>query len=203
MSTARRTILTGAIIALAVPVIARQEDADVSKRDDDPRDKPFLYMPISLRTVENVLERGTEEWARSFDFDAEQLETMKKVVKDNFIPFLKKNRGTLGDLISEFTETQTGVDPPTVDDVADWAERTLPVFNRFKDMLDDITDKMRPHMTEDQQFSLDSQRAAMQRAGFGGQILADVTTHRAEAEAPDPGRLREVGRGTEDDLVAA
>jgi hypothetical protein len=67
--------------------------------------------------------------------------------------------------VSDFIEVQTGAESPDVDDVAEWAERALPVLNRFKDMLDDVRDEMRVHMTEDQQFDLDAQHAAMQ-AGF-------------------------------------
>ncbi|MCH7870107.1 MAG: hypothetical protein IID33_00240 [Planctomycetes bacterium] len=160
MTTFARSLLTGVMLTLIVPAGTQQNEAS-----DREREKPLLYVPISLATVENLIERGTDDWARSFDFDDEQLETMRRIVKDTFIPFLRKNRGTLGDLLSEFIEVQTGVESPDVDGVAEWAERALPVLNRFKDMLDDTTDQMREHMTEDQQFSLDAQHAAMQ-AGF-------------------------------------
>ncbi len=160
MNTFARSMMIGVIGALALPAGAQETEAEARERE-----KPLLYMPISLRTVENMLERGTDEWARSHHFDDEQLETMHRIVKDNFIPFLKKNRGTLGDLVSDFIEVQTGVESPDIDDLAEWAERALPVLNRFKDMLDDTFDQMGEHLTEDQQFSLNAQHAAMQ-AGF-------------------------------------
>lgn len=166
MIRAARLTLTGTVLALVASAAGQVDSDDRPGRDDDSeRDKPFFYMPISLATVENVLERGTDDWARGYDFDDEQRETMRQVVKDHFIPFLRKNRGTLQDLVAQFIEVQTGLDSPEIDGVADWAQRALPLLNQFKDMLDDTTEEMRAHMTEDQQLELDGQHAAMQ-AGF-------------------------------------
>lgn len=166
MIKAARSTLSGAVLALVVSAAGQVDSNSSPPRDSDSdRDKPFFYVPISLATVENVLERGTDDWTRGYDFDDEQRETMRQVVKDHFIPFLRKNRGALQDLFSQFIEVQTGLDSPDIDDVADWAERALPVLNQFKEMLDDTTEELRGHMTEDQQLELDGQRAAMQ-AGF-------------------------------------
>src|SRR5690606_15105974 len=87
----------------------------------------------------------------------------QELLKERIPSWLKANRAEIQTLINQFYEAQLHDEPPSVEAVAQWAQRALPLFNEFTDeVLVGITDDMRNYMTDEQTDKLDVELAAFE-----------------------------------------
>lgn len=112
------------------------------------------------RMIELFIDRFTENLSGAYNFDDDQLQNTRALIKERIPGWLQQNRSQLMQLTNEFVESAFGDQPPDPAQVAGWAQRALPLLQDFTQLTDGIADDMRPFLTEDQQTILNGQRAA-------------------------------------------
>ena len=147
------------ILTALTPVFAQNDER---KRDKE----PLFSVPVTQTTIENFLTRAVEDMARRYELDDEQFELADEILKKRVVGFIRGNRVQMQKLIQEFTEVQTGFEPPEVDFVTEWATRALPLMEKARDELGEIVGDMRDFMTDDQRLQLDAEWSAF-NVGFG------------------------------------
>jgi hypothetical protein len=110
--------------------------------------------------INRFLDQTAYELAEQYEFDDEQLRLTNEVLHDTFPAWLEENKAEMKTLINQFIEAQLNDEPPSVEDVAIWARRALPLVNEFRGLVFDMTDDMRGYMTEDQIDRLEGETAA-------------------------------------------
>ncbi len=118
------------------------------------------------RMIELGIDRITDEMSKFYGFDEDQLWNTRDVLKERFPQWMQENRGELQTLMNQYFEALLSGEPPTPDEVADWSDRALPLFEEFSQMVDTTAEDMREYMTDEQQVLLSGQLAAMQ-VGMG------------------------------------
>jgi hypothetical protein len=88
-----------------------------------------------------------------------------EILKKRVVSFIRENRAPMQRLFAEFSEVQSGTEPPEIDFVVEWAQRALPLMEKARDEMGAITGEMRDFMTGDQQLQLDGEWAAF-NVGF-------------------------------------
>jgi hypothetical protein len=120
----------------------------------------------TARMVDLAIDRITDEMSKFYGFDEDQLWNTRDVLKERFPQWMQQNRGELQTLMNQYFEALLAGDPPTPEDVAEWSDRALPLFEEFSQMVDTTAEDMREYMTDEQQVLLNGQLAAMQ-VGMG------------------------------------
>lgn len=121
---------------------------------------PAGFFPTE-RMIDLAINRITDEMAVQYGFDEDQLWQTRELIKDRFPTWMQENRGELQTLMNEYVEALIGDDPPDPTYVADWAQRALPLFGEFREMVYEVSDDMRGYLTEEQQIILDGELAAV------------------------------------------
>ncbi len=122
---------------------------------------PAGFWPTE-RLLDHLIDRITDEMAGIYGFDEDQLWNTRDTLKARFPVWLQQNRPQIQTLINQYMEAVTAGEPPTPEEVADWAARAQPLLDEFTSLVDETTEEMRGYLTDEQQVILDGQRAAMQ-----------------------------------------
>lgn len=146
--------LGGALACAQDPYEEEQRERPRGRRDDRP---PVLF--LTPRIMHRVIDRISEGVAKHYEFDEDQLWNTRELWKERFPRFIMDNRDEIVVLINEYTAALLDEDPPLPEDVADWAQRAMPLIDGFTDLVEDTTEDMRTFMTEDQQVKLDGELA--------------------------------------------
>jgi hypothetical protein len=135
-------------------------------RPDQPPPRPGNQPPavnlLSDRLIDSTINRITDRMAELYGLDEDQVWNTRDTLKARFPEWLKQNRDELQTLFVQYLEAVTGDDPPTPQEVADWAARAAPLVQEFTGLVDDTTEEMRGYLTDQQQVLLEGQKAAMQ-----------------------------------------
>lgn len=163
MKTTRLWVLL-ALLGLAGAVAGAQEHDDDYYEDepDKPRHEtgdqaPMLFITPTI--IDRAIDRITDELARHYDFDDDQLWETREVIKERFPRFILENRAEIITVVNQWVEAVIGAEPPTPEEVADWAERAQPLLNDVFDLMEESSDELRTFMTEEQQLQLDGEMA--------------------------------------------
>ncbi len=162
MNTTRmgtRIALFGA--ALALSAAAAQEQGP-PQRPPPRGDRGAGAMWPSERLVDLAINRIVDRMAEVYGLDEDQLWDTRDVLKARFPQWLQQNRAELQSLMMQYFEAVMGDEPPTPEEVADWAARAAPLVEEFTSLVDETTEDMRGYLTDEQQVLLDGQLAAMQ-----------------------------------------
>jgi hypothetical protein len=116
----------------------------------------------SERLVDLAINRIVDRMAEVYGLDEDQLWDTRDVLKARFPQWLQQNRAELQSLMMQYFEAVMGDEPPTPEEVADWAARAAPLVEEFTSLVDETTEDMRGYLTDEQQVLLDGQLAAMQ-----------------------------------------
>lgn len=154
--------LVAMVVVLALGTAAR---AQVDREDDE---RPRRSAPIPAagfwpteRMMELTIDRITDEWSKSFDFDEDQLYNTRELFKERVIPWLQENRGTLQQLGIEVAEMALEKRPPTPDEMQRWSRQLLPLTEEFFGVVKQTGEEMNSFLTEDQRAMLKGHIAAM------------------------------------------
>jgi hypothetical protein len=109
---------------------------------------------------DRIFDHATLDMAERYNMDADQFDRTNALLKERILGFLKENKPELKRLANEFIEVQLSFEAPSTEYVADWAQRALPLFNKFRETVDETTNDMREYLTDDQQVQLDAEMAA-------------------------------------------
>lgn len=155
----RQRLLLVAVAMLGSVIAAGQDVRDESAGRARRREEP-LFMGFSQKTIELWVNRMVDDSTERYGFDEEQNERTREIFRETLPRYLLEHREEIQDLTNQFMQAQFGDEPPTPEFVAEWAQRALPLMDKFKDVVHESTDKMREYMTDDQQIQLDAEWAA-------------------------------------------
>lgn len=150
-----------ALGVLLLPLIAAAEP-------NTPPDVPIPsegFWPTRLM-FERMLDRMIDQVGEHYEFDDEQVALTRELYYERIPAWANARRGRLQTIFNEFLEAQLHDEPPDPNDVADWAQRALPIMGEFEGFVVDLSGDMRQYMTDDQALKLDGEMAAFQ-AGMG------------------------------------
>ncbi len=158
MRATRRTwataLASGFILLVAGVAVAQPRDGRGSGRDGE---EVFLFTD---RIIDLMIDRISDDLAKQYKFDEEQLLNTRDTLKSRFPQWLRENRAELIALANQWTETMFAADPPTAEEMAAWSQRALPLLQQFDELVRETTEEMRTYMTDEQQTQLDGELAA-------------------------------------------
>jgi len=141
-------------VAVAQPPGADEDDTDV-------RDGLFF----TERIIDRVINRVTEDLAEHYGLDEDQLYNTRAIVKERFPRFFQENRAQLIRIANRWMEVMLADEPPTPEEVAEWAQLVTPLLGQFAGLVEETAQDMRSFMTDEQQTKLDGE-LAMFRVGL-------------------------------------
>jgi len=102
------------------------------------------------RMIELTVRRWAAEAASQFELTEEQHREVERSMLDRWPRFFRENRNELQPLVNEFFEARLELEPPSPERVRNWAERAMPVFDRFAQEYDAGVKELRPLLTDEQ-----------------------------------------------------
>lgn len=117
---------------------------------------------LSPSVMEKLLDRIAEKMAIDLQFDEAQAEESRRIFKENVLKFIKQNQREMTQLANEFLEMRLDVNPPSPEAVADWATRATPMLERSKEIVNNVSEQMRPIMNDEQQVKMEASLAAFE-----------------------------------------
>lgn len=113
------------------------------------------------KMMDGFINRITDELGRIYGFDEDQVWNTRDSIKARFPQWMQEHRAELQELTNQYLESVFADEPPTPEEVAEWAQRAKPLFQEFTTLVNETTEEMRTYMTDEQQVILDGQKAAM------------------------------------------
>lgn len=113
------------------------------------------------RMMELAIDRLTEEMSQHYGFSEDQLWETRAVIKDRFPEWFQANRPRIQRLMNHYIEVLLEAEPPSPEEMAEWAGDVLPLAQEFVGLLDLTVEDMRVYMTDEQQVLLDGEQAAL------------------------------------------
>lgn len=160
----RRSVFALALLSATLGVAALaapQDPPPPPPADPPPSTVPMAGFWPTETMVERILDRMSEEMAKHYDFDDEQMLRARELF-DRFPAWMNENRGEIQALTNEYLEALLNREPPTPDQVAKWSQRVLPLVNSFSELATNVTGEMSNFMTDDQRVLLEGEMAAFQ-----------------------------------------
>ncbi len=141
----------------AIPPPQAQREGDTA-----PLSPPEGLWP-SQKLLNLMLGRWAEQVSEKYDMDDVQAAKLRAKVTERWGGFLKQNRSTIQPIVNEFIEMRMELQPPAKDRVQAWAERTTPVFDRFRAQLNQGMAEFREVLTPFQRvrFEIDALKLAV------------------------------------------
>lgn len=157
-------------IAMTLGLLAIVAQRGVAQTNEDPaarggeasrgeRAEEHFFPPE--RVIRWFLTETSRRVGREYEFDEYQQQLAQEAITDNMLKFIKEHETELKPLVNEFFDATYGDTPPDADFVASWAERALPMLDKFRGALNETADSMRDFMTEEQEMRLDGSLAAL------------------------------------------
>ena len=112
----------------------------------------------SDRMLDYFVKRASRDLAEEYELSDEQLGQTETQMLSRWPKWIKKNQQTIQPLFNEMIEMRINPDPPDSAAVADWAKRALPIFNEFRDQIEQGNDDFRAVLKPRQQARFDAQR---------------------------------------------
>lgn len=119
---------------------------------------PVLFLNDQILNL--MMDRISDDMSGHYEFDPEQKDYARMVIKDRFPQFFLKNRERIIRAANGYMMGILGDDPPTPEMVAAWANDALPLLEEFKGLVEDSGDELRQVLSDEQQVKLDSELAA-------------------------------------------
>jgi hypothetical protein len=122
---------------------------------EDPLDAGFWPTP---RMLDGALRRVAIQTADRYDLTPQQQEQVEEHLLERWKSFFAANRADLQPLINEFVEARLAPKPPNPDQVAAWAARARPVFQRLRENIEAGEQEVRAVLNPQQQAQFDASR---------------------------------------------
>ena len=90
----------------------------------------------SKKLLNLMLGRWAEQVSEKYGMDDVQTAKLRAKATERWSGFLEQNRSEIQPIVNEFIEMRMELQPPQKDRVQAWAERTTPVFDKFRAQLD-------------------------------------------------------------------
>jgi len=149
-------VSSGGVAVVAQPPLPRPEDGEADVREG-------LF--FTDRIIDRAINRVTEDLAEHYGLDEDQLYNTRAIVKERFPRFFQENRAQLIRIANRWMEVMLADEPPTPEEVAEWAQLVTPLLGQFAGLVEETAQDMRSFMTDEQQVKLDGE-LAMFRVGL-------------------------------------
>lgn len=163
MNVARNLTWLMIVTAAASGVLAQ---GTYYEYEDEARPKRKPAVPAAgfwptPRMMEHLLDRLVDQkMAPSFGFDEEQTYVTQEILRERIIPWLNDHRAEIMCVTNDFLEAWLDGEPPDPEWVAKWSQRALPLLDQFSDVVEEVSDEIRPYLTEEQETILEGHLAA-------------------------------------------
>lgn len=157
-------LVAGLLAGLCSTAPATGQDSTerrVAREVDEPEGYGLMLTPA---VMDKLLDRIVEKMGQDFQFDEAQARDAQRVFKENVLRFIKENQKDFTKLANEFLDKRLGTEPPTPEEVAEWAQRAQPMLERTRTFVTKVSDEMREFMTDEQQIKMDASLAAFEVA---------------------------------------
>ncbi len=151
-------LLIGLLGLLGPSAIAQESSRNASASDH----LDGYGIMLSPSVMEKLLDRIAEKMASDLQFDEAQAEESRRIFKENVLKFMKQNQREMTQLTNEFLEMRLDGNPPTPEAVADWSKRAMPMLERTKEIVSNVSEQMRPIMNDEQQVKMEASLAAFE-----------------------------------------
>lgn len=94
-----------------------------------------------------MLTRWADEVSRQYELDDAQRTKVREAVVKRWSGFLNEHRSAIQPIVNEFVEMRMELEPPTKERVQAWAKRATPVFEQFREQLNQGTAEFREILT--------------------------------------------------------
>jgi len=161
----RRACTIAAVLAIAAPPLSAQSSdaldaAHVKSADAEagPSSDELTGFWPTPKMIELLVRRQARESAQEYDLRPDQLHRLETQMLDQWRPFLKENRNRIQPLVNDYFEMRMGLEPPTSDQVADWAKRAMPVYKDIRKRVETGQQKLSEMLTPRQRAKLKMER---------------------------------------------
>lgn len=159
------------LLGLALGPVRAQDYEYTDEIDDQPparrQARPSSGFWPTPRMMDLFIDRLVEDdLADTYGLDEDQVYNVQETIRERFPTWLNEHRGEIMQLTNEYLEALLNDEPPSPEDVAQWAQRALPLLDGFMDQFEGSAEDMRMFLTDDQQIIMDGQLAAF-RVGMG------------------------------------
>jgi hypothetical protein len=97
----------------------------------------------SRKLIRLMVRRWSEEVIEEYELDDDQGARYNDLAVKRWSEYLDGNRRRIQPLINEFIEMRMELEPPSKEQVQEWAERALPVFTGFREQINGGLDDFR------------------------------------------------------------
>ncbi len=118
-------------------------------------ERPSEGLWITERMWDGITKRVANQLADRYGFDEDQRYLTRQVLRERVVPWFESNRAGVQPVVNWYFEMLLNDEPPSVDEVAEWAKQAGPLLEQFRTMLVETGDEMRGFMTEEQQEQMD------------------------------------------------
>ncbi|MCP4249107.1 MAG: hypothetical protein GY778_18850 [bacterium] len=143
------------------------EPADSPVQQNAPNEAAPDGLWPSERMIELMIKRWAAEASTEYELTDKQHSQVEARMLDRWPRFMRENRSAVQPLVNEYIEAHLGLEPPAPEQVQDWAERALPVFDAFREQIDAGMAEVEELLTPDQR-----QRYGAQKIRTGSQFDA-------------------------------
>jgi len=98
----------------------------------DRRDEALNGIWPSKKLMALALVRMADRVANRYELDEEQTQRFRDLTVERWTRFAEEHRRPLQPLLNEFLEMRMGLEPPPPERVKDWADRAMPMFERYR-----------------------------------------------------------------------
>lgn len=133
---------------------------------DDPMDQLPDEFYFTKGMVNWMVTEFTNKLGEQLDMDQEQLELTRENFRESLPRWFADQRKDLQPVMNDFLTMWAKNESPTPEQVSEWAERAVPAFDSFTEMMTETSEATRGYLTEEQNVTLDGNLAAF-RVGTG------------------------------------
>lgn len=109
--------------------------------------------------IDGLVRRVAADVAAEYDLSEAQQAAVEQQMVTRWSSFLEGNRRELEPLVTEYLEARFAIHPPTADQVAEWAARAMPVYNRLRQNIESAEGEMRTLLDDAQRARFDAATA--------------------------------------------
>jgi Spy/CpxP family protein refolding chaperone len=127
--------------------------SSVSAAADVPSDCEGFWP--TKKMMNGMIRRWASEAADHYDLTPDQHKQLEAMMLERWPKFIEDNRRVMQPLINQFFEATVDPEPPSAEAVADWADRAMPLFERFRESIKEGNTQVREILTPKQQAKFD------------------------------------------------
>jgi hypothetical protein len=140
------------------------------------------------KMLDSILLRWVDEITAEYDLDTDQVTEIRKNILNRWPKFLNSRRSTLQPLVNEHFELRLALEPPSTEQVQNWAERALSIYDEFKTEVEGTHQELRTFLDPVQRakFDLDAMKMGVGLEVFGAKLQSWQRGEFSENEWWDP-----------------